>query len=273
LRQAGESKEKVSQIDGAWVVFPRFEMGSLLFWVCFVALLAATCRLAWMGRCGHRLQERAPVYHAPAWIWVLVFLVILEISQFFTGKWGFLLMTAGGGFWLWQRFGMNWRDAVGWNADVLWKTAVFGAWWGMALALPQHLGSWTNTVVCEWMGWPVEESALLRRLLESTDPWEIGWIVLLVCGIAPVAEEIVYRGFLWSALRAHCSGAIATWISALIFATLHWQIDSFLAHLVAGVTLGEIWRRTGSLPLCIVVHGMVNAVTVISILLHKWGGL
>lgn len=85
---------------------------------------------------------------------------------------------------------------------------------------------------------------------------------------APLSEEFLFRGFLLAGLRhtrLGAWGAIA--LAALLWAGLHTQYDfmGFASVLFSGLFLGYARIRTGSLWLCIVLHGMNNLIASIEL--------
>ncbi|MDR7401123.1 MAG: CPBP family glutamic-type intramembrane protease [Armatimonadota bacterium] len=97
---------------------------------------------------------------------------------------------------------------------------------------------------------------------------ELAWVVVLVCVLVPVGEELYFRGLLYGALRPH-SPALATAVSAVVFAAVHQQVIHFLPILLLGVVLAVLYQRTGSLVGPMVVHGINNLVAVLAIL-NNW---
>jgi membrane protease YdiL (CAAX protease family) len=93
--------------------------------------------------------------------------------------------------------------------------------------------------------------------------------VLVVCVAAPIAEEVFFRGYFFTALRTSMGIAVATVITGLIFGAIH--IPNFLGdaatnELIAGVValsvfggaLCLLYVRTGSLYPCIGAHAINN---------------
>lgn len=82
--------------------------------------------------------------------------------------------------------------------------------------------------------------------------------VLVVVG-APFAEELAFRGLLWSGLAKR--GA-ASWVSIVVtaaaFAAIHFEPVRLLVLFSIGLVLGAVRWRTGSLGACIVAHGVNN---------------
>ncbi len=87
-------------------------------------------------------------------------------------------------------------------------------------------------------------------------------VSLLVCVAAPIAEELFFRGFCFTALRRWigvAGGAVAT---GVIFGLIHaGSADAvFLVPLaVFGAVLCLLYVRTGSLVPCIVLHALNNS--------------
>lgn len=91
---------------------------------------------------------------------------------------------------------------------------------------------------------------------------------LMAAFVAPVVEEIAFRGLLFTSLcKRGTSAYAASLISALVFAAFHAE-PARLAILVAlGVVLGEVRRRTGSTSAAIVTHVMNNVPAAVVLLI------
>jgi membrane protease YdiL (CAAX protease family) len=85
------------------------------------------------------------------------------------------------------------------------------------------------------------------------------WIAVVI--IAPVTEELVFRGFLyrgWAASRLGAAGTVV--LTALIWALLHRQYPWLGIAFVfcTGLTLGWLRERSGSTTTTIVLHALYN---------------
>ena len=90
------------------------------------------------------------------------------------------------------------------------------------------------------------------------------WAALIV--FAPVAEEVLFRGFLFAGLeRSRLGGWGAILITSLAWAVIHLQYDLYgMANIfVSGVLIGYIRWKTNSLPLCIALHALMNAISTV----------
>ena len=124
----------------------------------------------------------------------------------------------------------------------------------------------------EWL-FGIFPSAALTDMIEDTDGTAggiSGWIVLLAvfAGIfAPVIEEIVYRGLLWSALekRGMREKAVLV-VTSLIFAAIHLEPARFPILFVLGMALGYGRIRTGRIGSCVAAHMYLNSLGMIALL-------
>jgi hypothetical protein len=97
------------------------------------------------------------------------------------------------------------------------------------------------------------------------------WVMLpVICLGAPLSEELLFRGFLFSGLAKTRLGLVGTSIlTALLWTTLHvgYSIFGLLEVLGIGLYLSWVLVRTGSLWATIFCHAVYNAVVAVSLLL------
>ncbi|MEO5916863.1 MAG: type II CAAX endopeptidase family protein [Luteolibacter sp.] len=97
--------------------------------------------------------------------------------------------------------------------------------------------------------------------------WGLTFALISTCLLAPISEEILYRGVLFRAFRNRLGVISAALISSSIFATLHFY-DSFglVSVGIFGLSCALIYSATGSLATAIVLHILYNA----SIKIPEW---
>lgn len=93
--------------------------------------------------------------------------------------------------------------------------------------------------------------------------------IVAVVVIAPVSEELAYRGIWFGALERRFSARWAMLISSAIFAAMHFEPQRFVILLALGLALGELRLRTSSLTSCIAAHATVNSVAAVGMLLSN----
>ena len=92
------------------------------------------------------------------------------------------------------------------------------------------------------------------------------WLSVVI--VAPVGEELLFRGFLHRGWAASRLGVPATvFITAVLWALLHQQYNwlGIAVIFCMGLTLGWLRQRTGSTMLTIVLHALNNLFTMILI--------
>ena len=86
-----------------------------------------------------------------------------------------------------------------------------------------------------------------------------GWSILMLVGLAPVMEEVLFRGILLESVRSKHSAGRAIVVSALMFGVIHFIPQQVVNAFAIGLILGYIYVRTESLWPVIVIHALNNA--------------
>jgi uncharacterized protein len=88
-----------------------------------------------------------------------------------------------------------------------------------------------------------------------SSPWPL---VISVVVVAPLAEELFCRSFVFGCLRTRYDWRIAAAISAAVFAAFHLELTFFIPAFVAGYILAYLYQRSNSVWPCIIAHMCVN---------------
>jgi hypothetical protein len=103
----------------------------------------------------------------------------------------------------------------------------------------------------------------LLRILEKAGP---GWTAAAVFSavvLAPLAEELFFRGLLQSLLRRRFGPWPAVLTTAAVFAAVHYSTPQAVPALAAlGIVLGYNYERTGRLFAPILLHAIFNALNI-----------
>ena len=89
------------------------------------------------------------------------------------------------------------------------------------------------------------------------------WGYLVVCILAPLAEEVIFRGAVLRTMLEHWEGSkrwTAIIISALLFGIAHMNPAQIPHAFLMGVLLGWIYERSRSLIPCVVLHCANNTI-------------
>lgn len=92
-------------------------------------------------------------------------------------------------------------------------------------------------------------------------PGEIALAILAVVIVAPLAEELVYRGLLHRLLHGVWGSVAASVLSALIFAIVHAEPWFLLGLFGVGLMLAVVWEATRSVTACWIAHAVHNAIS------------
>jgi len=141
-----------------------------------------------------------------------------------------------------------------------------------------YLGSWIVFITAlvlyglllEHLHIQVEKGAhpIVPLLLSSKDSSTPLLIALLATVIAPLIEEIMFRGALYSGLRGYMNAPISIVLSALLFASIHPQgAIGMLPLTFIGIFLAFLREWRGSLVTPIIAHACVNGGTLIMVTL------
>lgn len=109
--------------------------------------------------------------------------------------------------------------------------------------------------------------------LFSPGPAGVAMTVLIVVVLAPIAEEIVFRGVLLPSLARHWGVRVAVVGSSALFAFMHVTPYAIVPIFVLAVALGVLFVRTGSLWVCIAAHVLFNATGLAALYVAKVMGL
>lgn len=151
-----------------------------------------------------------------------------------------------------------------WRASLVGAAAMAVAW-----PLAQAAGVLAGTVQSAIGGTEVPDTAhrTLEALGQSSDALWMGVTALVAVILAPIVEEILYRGALQQAMRGlGASRTLALWIASALFALAHWgslvdgaEAGALAMLMVLGLAFGWCYERTGSLWAPVAAHALFNA--------------
>jgi membrane protease YdiL (CAAX protease family) len=159
----------------------------------------------------------------------------------------------------WRAFGLvparPWRDL---GAGVL----------GIVFALPvvSSVGL-VGALVGEQFGFKVPQIGheMLETLSQTDDRVVVTSLLLSAVVVAPVLEEMIFRGLVQSVLRSVFRPWPTVIAASVVFAAIHYSAVTWVALpalLALALTLGWLYERTGSLWPGILVHAGFNLVNV-----------
>ena len=157
-----------------------------------------------------------------------------------------------------RRYGLCWRSQLGWAMRLL-DVPV-----GLAVGLVTQLAA------VPLLYWPifrifgdldVEEPARELSAL-AVGPSDVALLVVMTVVMAPISEEVFFRGLLQGALRDRLGPVWAVAIASVAFGITHFQLVQFPALVLVGVVNALLVLRTGRLGPALWSHAGFNAITV-----------
>lgn len=229
-----------------------------------------------MGAAPRPPESELPEVPWRAWeglvIWVLAFLAsaVLSIGPYFVlGRKAFALFVALlfeavllvlVVAWVRHRHHVG-LEALGWRhrpgslrAGLVWGAVGFG--------LSLFAGSLTLWIAGEVSGGPVEAP---EQLPSGLTGGELVLAGVVAVAVAPLAEELFFRGFVYQALRRWGGVARAIWISGIAFGVAHLIPLLMPALALLGVAFAFAFERRRSLVTTTVAHGVHNLIALLLI--------
>jgi membrane protease YdiL (CAAX protease family) len=141
-----------------------------------------------------------------------------------------------------------------------------GIGWGVVAWIGARLVAYVVYVVFEALGLdPAPQAA--ERALAVIDPV---LTVLAIVVLAPIAEEIFFRGVIFNAFLREGGRRWAFLGSSALFAVIHLSLVAAIPIFLLGLALAWVYERTNNLLAPIVMHMVVNGASVILALLVRY---
>ncbi|MBV9492407.1 MAG: CPBP family intramembrane metalloprotease [Verrucomicrobia bacterium] len=142
--------------------------------------------------------------------------------------------------------------------------------WGIGLlflALPLVFGS--SALVTEWLKTRAGQGSqeIIQIFRDSTQASQRVSIILLAVVIAPVAEELVFRGYLYSVLKRFFGALPSLVFNGVLFGLVHVNVPALVPLFLLGCTFTIAYEVTGSLFVPMTMHALFNAINLVAVLL------
>ncbi len=135
--------------------------------------------------------------------------------------------------------------------------------WLMIMPLVLLIGWIMNEIIGDQGG----SNPLLELVLSSSELVPLFLLLFTTVFLAPVFEELVFRGVLLPVLVSKVGKIGGVLLSALIFALAHLSVGELPPLFVLGIGLGLMRLSSGRLFPCALMHSLWNGVTFASLLL------
>ena len=150
----------------------------------------------------------------------------------------------------------------------LWRSVALG----LGLSVPAWIGAQLIGAVVvrllELVDMRPDVGGVTEEALARADP---AILVVALVIVAPIAEEVFFRGVVFNAWLREYGPTRALVGSAVLFGFIHGSVFLFLPIVALGIVLALVYRHTASLPAAIALHVGFNGITVTLVLLARFG--
>jgi hypothetical protein len=179
---------------------------------------------------------------------------------------GYLLLVAAIWYFAILKRGATWKmlGIKGFNLAA--ATSLVVVWFFLV-----RIVSFLYVILAEWVG--LEETQdIARQIPEAFGTGTAGFIIafIMVVVLAPVVEELFFRGFLYQALRQRWGANVAIIASGVLFSLAHFSLYLLVPIAVIGFALAYLYERTDSLGPPIMLHALNNLISVVVV---YYGGI
>ena len=126
-----------------------------------------------------------------------------------------------------------------------------------------------GNVLTHLLGTPAPQSfAVAVKGVNSK--WEFGLLAVLGGVVAPIKEEMLFRGLMYPPLRQALGKGKGIVLTGLFFAALHFDVVRFLPLFIGGVVLTWLYERSSSIWPSIVAHGTWNILMAVALWILRY---
>jgi len=161
---------------------------------------------------------------------------------------------------------LSWTDAFGFGSRN-WLTSIgLGV---LAIVLTLRITQWLGNlsrVGWQWLADQFHSKMIEPQLqevvkhLQAPLPWpHTVFFGIATIVLAPVAEELLFRGILYPTIKQHGHPRLAWFVTSVIFALTHFNLMALLPLTFLAVILTLLYEFTGNLIAPITTHSLFNA--------------
>ena len=151
---------------------------------------------------------------------------------------------------------------------ISWRHLGFGkfSWSTMGIGCGMLIGGYgiilVHNMIITVLGIDTQGQAIFDIFSSLESPI---WLILAAVVVAPLVEEIFFRGFLFQGFRKKYGWVSAMLLSSAIFAAAHLDLASLIPTFVFGIVLTYVYHRSNSVWPGVFLHFLINASSTCSV--------
>ena len=145
---------------------------------------------------------------------------------------------------------------------ISWKHLGFGRfdWNTLALGCGLLIASYVVIIIHNLILMALKIDTQGNEILKLFDSLESPvWFFFVGAVLAPIVEEIFFRGFLFQGFRQKYGWVSAALLSSAIFAAAHLDLVALIPTFILGCLLAYVYHRSNSVWPGVILHVLVNA--------------
>ena len=150
-------------------------------------------------------------------------------------------------------------------AVLLLQLPLLGTFCAMRRFYPKYFAGRLNSQ-CLTL-WQSLTQELIKLFTNGGDPVAIALLAIIAVVLAPIVEELIFRGGIYRFLKSQSTVLPAQIISGALFAVMHGNLMSFLPLVVVGIILAREYERSGSILVPMCFHACFNGFSLLMLLI------
>lgn len=151
--------------------------------------------------------------------------------------------------------------------NIRWADAFGHGPHGVRIGLLGYIAVWPPLLVSlalvhavyHGLGWPISPQPVAMLFIETRSFSILVLVALLAVVVAPIFEEILFRGLLYPFLKRRWGQTTAALLVSALFAVVHFHVPAMLPLFVLGMALVLVYEASDSLTAPITLHAAFNA--------------
>ena len=161
---------------------------------------------------------------------------------------------------------IDWRQALGFQRKTLRGAMACGGLVFLATLPPLAATFAVYAKFCHMLGIENTPQSVVEILADSDSAVVIALVSIFAIAVAPVFEEVFFRGFAYPALKQRWGTWKALATVSAVFAVIHQHVPSMGPLFTLALGLGLAYELSGSLVAPITMHALFNTMNVAMLL-------
>jgi membrane protease YdiL (CAAX protease family) len=155
---------------------------------------------------------------------------------------------------------IGWQQAFGFSKDKIGAMGVLALLTAIGGFFMAAMLGGVMTVILESLGFEVSPQEVVDTFQNTESLFQRMLLGCMAVLLAPIVEEILFRGVLYSVMRQYLPGVWAVWGSSLFFGLVHANKVSLIPLTCLAVILIRLYEKTGNLWAPIMAHAFFNSI-------------